>query len=217
MAFNIELMFALILLLSATVFAYGTASTEGQTYDIISSVSHQDRALGIKQYMATIRATDNLVQDEGDSGWELNWISGQSSIVTKIGLNYNNIPKILNLTKIDSLTQGTNHTDDFVNTLWWEFPNSTSWHNDDNATRALGLEGYNFYMQLYPVDNDMSGCSYSFNKSALQIGISNVPINKGTASVVDRYVYIKDPSSGNFLQNNSCGKAIHYRLNVWVW
>lgn len=202
----IDLIVAIVLVLAAVLMAI----------QIIPTMSHEDRDWLIKQYMATTRATDNLVQDPGDTGWEGNWRTN----VTKIGFVYvdNNktvIMKVLNSSKIIALMGNGYLDNNNTGVRWWEFPNSSSSIPErNNAARSLGLEGYTFYMQLHPFGLE------NFNSTPLIINLRdrrNVSINEFTVTVVDRYVYIKNNSNpcGYICDNNN--KTVHYRLNLWVW
>ncbi len=207
---NIDLMFALVLVI-AVVF---TANS------IMPDLSQQDKSWRIDQYMTAVRTSDNLVQNGGyPVDWEQKWISGNHSEVKIIGLVYfdhsNPIRKVLNLNKVEDL-MGQGYRDNITGMTWWEFPNSTTRISEkQNATRALGLEGYNFYMQLHPV-----GLKY-FDHVPPETNLSNrsrVPINENTASTVDRYIYIADPSiEGNIKYLKYDNEAVHYRLSMWVW
>jgi hypothetical protein len=220
---NLDLKFAIVLVIS----------TVAAVILIMPSLSHEERDWRIKQYMTATRVSDNLVQDAGmPSTWgETDWnrTAGNYSNVTKIGLTYtdaNGIPmqKVLNLSKIKVL-MGDGYLDNGTQTRWWEFPNSTTSQSErENATRALGLDGYNFYMQLHPVDNirlDDSSCI--FNPVPLEANLTNrrkVPINNDTVTVIDRYVYIKDAANPSKYLGYTCTNytnSIHYRLNLWVW
>lgn len=216
---NIDLMFAIVLVMGVVAMAIL----------IMPTLSHEDREWRIRQYMTATRATDNLVQDAGSPlNWETKWNSNYSN-VSKLGFLHvdtdgNANKKVLNLTKIKAL-MGEGYIDETnitgndtigTNTTWWEYPSySTSREEKANATRALGLEGYNFYMRLYPVGLDR------FNYSRLEINITNrskVSMNENTASVVDRYVYINSSDAsckGGFVCYEY--KTVHYRLNLWVW
>ncbi len=221
---NFDLKFAIVLVIS----------TVAAVILIMPNLSHEERDWRIKQYMTAARVSDNLVQEAGaPSTWgEKDWnrTAGNYSNVTKIGLAYtdaNGIPvqKVLNLSKIKVLMGGDGYLDNGTQTRWWEFPNSTTSQAErENAKRALGLDGYNFYMQLHPVDNlrlDDSLCI--FNPVPLEANLTNrskVPINNDTVTVVDRYVYIKDAANPSKYLTYNCTNytnSIHYRLNLWVW
>lgn len=202
---GIDLIFAIVLLMSAVMMAIL----------IMPTLSGEDRDWRIKQYMVTTRATDNLVQDTGEEGWENSWKVNYSNI-TKIGFLYvhddKKIQKVLDKTKIDVLM--ISYTDNQTGAIWWEFPrNDTSREERRNATRALGLEGYNFYMQLHPVGLNL------FNSTILDANVRRVNgTSLDTTSVVDRYVYIIDPHSDDQIKYIKYdNEAVHYRLNIWVW
>ena len=201
---SIDLMVAIVLVIAAVLLAA----------QIMPTVSHEDRDWQIKQYMTATRATDNLVQDTGEPGWEGKWRSN----ITKIGLVYADdkgkvIMKVLNLTKVNAL-MGNGYQDNVTKTIWWEFPNqSIQLAVRANATKSLGMDGYNFYMQLHPVGLEL------FNSTPLEINLSEQKgINYNTATVVDRYVYIINPASEDQIKYLKFdNEAIHYRLNIWVW
>lgn len=204
---NIDLMAALIIVMSIIAVAMYSFPT----------VSYNDKDWRAKQYIYSIRVTDSMVQDEGDPLWEVNWTSGNYSVVKKIGflyINNKNRPenKVLNIEKLRSL-MGNGYKDNSTNTTWWEFPSpDNNLTIIDNASRALGLTGYSFYIQLHPV-----GLS-NFDPSPLETNISGKNINFDIATVVDRYVYIADPAiSDDIKYLKYDNKAVHYRLNLWVW
>ncbi len=208
MVAGLDFMVAIVLVLAVVM----------MTILIIPLMSQEDRSWRIKQYMAAARATDILVQDTGEPGWEGKWRSN----VTKIGLVYDDngiaISKELNLTKV-RMFMGYGYTDETTEIIWWEFPNSSILPNErENAARSLGLAGYNFYMQLHPVGLD------NFNSTPLLMTLTDrrkVPINDYTVSVVDRYVFIQKDSTSScrseFICYGNPNVTVHYRLNLWVW
>lgn len=183
---------------------------------MMPTISHEDRDWRIKQYMTAVRVTDILVQDDGDSGLITKLKNENYSGITKIGLAYidNNktVKKVLDIEKIDAL-MGKGYKDNSTNTTWWEFPSSdVNLTTRDTLAEILGLSGYNFYIQLHPV-----GLSY-FDSAPLQTNLSIKTVNFGSVSIIDRYVYIIDPSITEKIKYlNYDNYAIHYRLNVWVW
>ena len=203
---NIDVIFAITLFI-------GTVMVVSQ---VMPTISHEDRDWRIKQYMTVVRTTDILVQDEGKLGWEAELKNGNYSNVTKIGLAYiddnKTIKKVLDIEKVRALI-GEGYKDNFTNITWWEFPSpDANLTTRDNFARMVGLSGYNFYIQLHPV-----GLNY-FDSSPLQTNLSSKPINFDTVSIVDRYVYIIDPSiTDNIKYLKYDNEAIHYRLNMWVW
>lgn len=202
---NIDLMVALTLVMGIIIVAI----------HYVPIISQDNKDWRIKQYTVSVRATDNMVQNRGDPvSWNINWTSGKYNDVKKIGFLYSSKPikKVLDIEKIRAL-MGDEYKDNYTNTIWWEFPTSNiDKIKIDNATRSFGLTEYNFYMQLHPV-----GLDY-FDPIPLQINITNKNINLDTASVVDRYVYIIDPSIDDkikYLRYDN--EAVHYRLTLWVW
>ena len=200
---SIDLMVALVLLITAVFLAI----------QIMPALSHESRDWRIKQYMATTRASYNLVQSKGANLWENEWIANNYSNVSKIGFLYigpeGALHKILDEKKVRALMDAP-YVDNGLS--WWEFPNpSTAGSERNNASRALGLSGYNFYMQLHPVGLDKE----KFNSSLIETNIRNHNMDFDKASEVDRYVYIKDPA-GEYLHDTD-EKTLHYRLNLWVW
>jgi hypothetical protein len=217
---NLDLKFAMVLVIS----------TVAAVILIMPTLSHEAKDWRIKQYMTATRVSDNLVQDEGiPSTWETDWnrTAENYSNVTKIGLMYLNgntpVQKVLDEKKVMAL-MGPGYFDTGTQTRWWEFPNSTTSQAEyDNATRALGLnvDGYNFYIQLHPVDIYPENLG-TFSSTPLEANLTNrsqVPINNDTVTVVDRYVYIKDANDASptkYLMDYK-SESIHYRLNLWVW
>ncbi len=212
---SIDLMVAIILVMMAVIMAI----------QMLPAISHEDRDWRLKQYMAATRASDNLVQDMGAPlNWDTKWNATLPDYknVTKIGLvDDSSLPNVLNLTKINVLMgPGYPNTGTGTTLYWWEFPPNFTTSTQaarDNASRALGLTGYNFYMQLHPVlDNS------TFNSTNLTNRILALPINKDMATVIDRYVYIRNVSVDCeyvCYYNSTLKKdlSVHYRLNLWVW
>lgn len=199
---GIDFIVALVLLIAVVILAVM----------IMPSMSHEDRDWRIKQYMTATRASDNLVQTTGGEGWENVWDTNYSNVST-IGLIYVGAEgpkkKVLDYNKIKKL-MGTPYKDNELS--WWEFPGpSTSVSEQDNASRALGLSGFNFYMRLHPIGLDIA----DFNSTVIETNLSKQNINFETVSVIDRYVYIKDASG--YLKDRYGQYTLHYRLNIWVW
>lgn len=209
---SLDFMIAIVLVMAAVMLAIL----------IMPSLSHEDKSWRINQYMVATRATDNLVQDEGQVGWVSNWTTPNYKTVTKIGFVYDGQPKVLDQTKIDRMmARNIDDGNNYTGLPWWEFPNFSKPSYEqkielENATRALGLNGYNFYMRLYPVYFKNSNFSSPhFDKNLTDR--SKVPVNENTASVVDRYVFINSPDTSCKGYICYMNKTVHYRLNVWVW
>jgi len=197
---------------------------------VMPTLSHEDRDWRIKQYMTATRAADILVQDAGEPGWETIWNKNDNSSyskVTKIGFVYVDAGGKANLKELDEMKVNTlmvNYTDNATANAtgldWWEFPDvhSKPWDGQEagqvNVTRMLGLDGYNFYMQLSPVA--LNGSNFDYKPLDIaSINRSKLPINYETASMIDRYVYIHGSCGEGYLCYN--GSTVHYRLNLWVW
>ncbi len=184
---NVDLIFAMILLLGMITAVMVTMPT----------LSHENRDWRIGQYMTATRITDNLVSNEK-------------------GLEYYGMPKVLDESKIIGLF-GTGYIDNKSRLTWWEFPKYTNYsvnasqiNASKNVSKILGIGGYNFYIQIYPV-----GLS-DFNSTLVWNSFANVSINTDTVSTVDRYVYIKDDScKGGFVCY--ANTTVHYRLSIWMW
>lgn len=207
---NIEVTFAITLLI-------GMAMVVSQ---MMPTISHEDRDWRIKQYMTVVRTTDSLVQDEGESGWEINFKNGNYSNV--IGLAYIGdnriVKKVLDIEKVKTI-MGKGYVDNSTGIVWWEFPyTDANITTRNNFARMLGLSGYNFYMQLHPVGLNCYDSLKCFDSVPLQTNLSSRPINFDTVSIVDRYVYILDPSiTGKIKYLKYDNDVVHYRLNVWIW
>jgi len=200
---TIDLLFAVVLVIGATMAAFF----------IMPNVSHEDRDWRVNQYMTATRATDNLVQDGGDPDWEAKWKLGDYSNVIKIGLLYvgadGSNKKILSQSKVDALMDPSYK---YNNIEWWEFPNpATTAAERENAARALGLTGKQFYMQLHPVALPEE----VFDPTPLETNLTLWRGRVSSTSAVERYVYIKDPETEKYLTYDS--KVLHYRLYLWVW
>jgi hypothetical protein len=211
--FGIDFIAAIVLVFMAVIMAIM----------VMPTLSHEDRDWRIKQYMTASRAADILVQDTGNpENWETDWVAKDYSHVMKIGFVYvdadnSKTLKVLDQTKVDALMVGHPNA---TGLNWWEYPDvhSKPWDAHEagqvNVTRALGLDGYNFYIQLHPVALNGSDFDYTQLDMA-SINRSRLPINYETASMIDRYVYIHGPCEEGFLCYK--GSTVHYRLNLWVW
>ncbi len=176
---------------------------------IMPTLSHEDRDWRIKQYMTATRAADILVQD-AESPVGFVYVDASDGTV---------YPKVLDINKVNNFPGIVAHTDTGTGLQWWEFPDvSRPWPNQTNITKALGLDGYNFYMQLHPVGLNNSRFDYT-KVDISSINRSKLPINYDTASMVDRYVYFHGSCEEGFLcfNDGSNVSTVHYRLNLWVW
>jgi hypothetical protein len=193
--FGIDFIAAIVLVMMAVIIAIL----------VMPTLSHEDRDWRIKQYMTATRAADILVQD-AESPIGFVYVDANDGTV---------YPKVLEMNKVNNFPGIVVHTDTGTGLQWWEFPDvSRPWTNQTNVTRVLGLDGYNFYMQLSPVA--LNGSNFNYTRLDIaSINRSKLPINYETASMVDRYVYIHGSCGEGFLCYN--GSTVHYRLNLWVW
>jgi hypothetical protein len=89
---------------------------------------------------------------------------------------------------------------------WWEYPVNSTPEEKKNASRALGLNGYDFYMQLRPLNESL------FNEVMANYNITRIVPDAG-AALVERYVFIRGPEA----LVKASGKTAGYRLVLWVW
>jgi len=110
-----------------------------------------------QMYPIANRVGDILVKDPGwwddgvnnETDWESAWKTNQSA-VRRIGFAINETKQnVLGETKLHVLLSA----DSSGALTWWEYPvASTDAVELENATRALGLGGYNFYLQVRPIN-----------------------------------------------------------------
>ncbi len=142
-------------------------------------------------YPVASRMSEMLVSDPGaPENWENDWKTGDYANVGRIGLAVDNEShNVLDKSKVDALMHSSTK-----GLTWWEFGAKTNTTEQyDNATRALGLKPYDFYMQIRPINT-------TFNNYANQ----NVT-SAGDICKIERIVTIKD------------GTYAEYRLILWMW
>jgi len=136
-------------------------------------------------YPTADRAVTLLVEDEGywecDDGegtdWEFKWnYSGN--------YNYSNVTKIgfLDSKETNTLDPGKINTIMENRSSWWEYPvSSSSGPELDNASRAMGLGRYNFYIQIRPLNESKYNVSAANQRATEMVG------DKGDVVSVVRY------------------------------
>ena len=147
---SIDLLSAIAVIIIGFVFAV----------NIISSLITPYSGYSKELYPAADRAITLLIESEGywDDGneagrnWEDTWVNQNYSEVKKIGLLARSTDKanILDGYKIYALM-------DPINTIEgaWEYPvNSTTGSEGENASRAIGLGRYSYYLQIRPLDEN---------------------------------------------------------------
>lgn len=189
---NIDLVIAVSVFMLAFFFIFYTISGAVMPY-----TAEYNRI-----YPISSRVTDILVKDPGlwDNGtnWETVWRTNQSA-VRRIGFAVDaERHNVLNSSKIDGLM--VNHTV-AGNLTWWEYPvDGTGAGELRNATRAIGLEGLRFYLQIRPVNDS----AYNFAKADANI-TKVVPLT-GDVVQIERVALLPQP-----------GRVDGYQILLWVW
>jgi len=184
---SMDFLTAVAVIIIAFVFAVSVLSS------IITPYSGYSKEL----YPTADRAVTLLVEDEGyfDSGydegtdWESFWYLENYSDIKKIGFRENMDYNTLCSKKISSIM--TPH--DEKNQTWWEYPISSISNPElDNASRAMGFDRFNFYMQIRPVDEN------NFNVSSANQNAKDIVGDKGDVVSVVRYSMLNHNSFGDF-------------------
>jgi len=172
---SMDFLTAVAVIIIAFIFAVSVLSS------IITPYSGYSKEL----YPTADRAVTLLVEDEGfwecDGGegtdWEFKWnYSGNYnySNVTKIGLLDSNEKNTLDPGKINTIMENQGS--------WWEYPvSSSSGPELDNASRAMGLGRYNFYIQIRPLNESKYNVSTANQRATEMVG------DKGDVVSVVRY------------------------------
>ncbi len=157
-------------------------------------------------YPIANRVGDILVKDPGwwDNGtsngtnWEAKWNADQLA-VRRIGFTVDEEKhNVLNETKIDALM--SNHTA-AGNLTWWEYPVDSTANNElENATRSFGLWGYNFYLQVRPIN------ATTYNSNAADDGIEDKVPKSGDVVQIERLALLPHDD-----------KVDKYQILLWVW
>ena len=154
-----------------------------------------------RMYPIADRAADVLMKDPGEpSDWESNWEDGDYTGVSRIGFATDDeSPNVLSELKINTLM--TDHSEDSI--TWWEYSVDTTSDDElDNATRALGLEGYNFYMQIRPTNETLLDMTEANNR------IKDEVPDLGDVVQIERLALLKD---GDGVEIG------RYKMILWVW
>ncbi|MDI6889288.1 MAG: hypothetical protein QMC78_06375 [Methanocellales archaeon] len=158
-----------------------------------------------QMYPIANRVTDILVKDSGwwDDGlnngtdWESAWGTNQSA-VKRIGFTINETRhNVLGETKLNVLMSA-----DSSGTLtWWEYPvASTDAAELENATRALGLGGYNFYLQVRPINVTTYDSTAADGRIVDEVPASGVVVQ------IERFALLPHDD-----------KVDKYQIVLWVW
>ena len=179
---SMDFLTAVAVIIIAFVFAASTLSS------MITPYSGYAKEL----YPTADRAVTLLVEDEGywesdvDEGtdWEFKWNSSYSN-VSKIGFLDSKETNTLDSGKINIImeNQGT----------WWEYPvSSPSGPEYDNASRAMGLGRYNYYMQIRPLNESEYNVTAANDRATEMVG------DKGDVASVVRYSRMNQLDLGDF-------------------
>jgi len=145
-------------------------------------------------YPVASRMSEMLVSDSGmPENWENIWGPNPEN-VERIGFAVDNEShNILNRSKVDALMINQSG--------WWGVGVKTNTSEEyENATRALGLKPYDFYMQIRPINNTLFNVTMA-NERAEQNVTSTGDIVK-----MERIVTMKLESD-----------YIEYKLILWMW
>jgi hypothetical protein len=182
---SIDFLAAVAILLLALLFAITTVN------NMMTPYSGYTKEL----YPTADRAASLLLEEEGfwqnysgGNDWEKYWNENPSS-VKKIGFSKQREDDVLSGSKVSSfmIPHGSS-----LNT-WWEFPaNDTDKDYIENASRALGVGKYNFYLQIRPTNHSLVE-KYAANQRAEEmVG------DRGDLVSVVRYVMLNHFFFGEF-------------------
>lgn len=183
---SMDFLTAIAVIIIAFVFAVSVLSS------IITPYSGYSKEL----YPTADRAVTLLVEDEGywesDDGegtdWEFKWnYSGNYdySNVTKIGFLDSKETNTLDPGKINTIMEDQGS--------WWEYPVPSSSNPElDNASRAMGLGRYNFYIQIRPLNESKYNVSAANQRATEMVG------DRGDVASVVRYSRMNLLDLGDF-------------------
>ena len=184
---SMDFLAAVAVIIIAFVFAASTLSS------MITPYSGYSKEL----YPTADRAVTLLVEDEGywesDVGegtdWETEWYLHDYSQMKKIGFLESKGNNNLSSKKMSSIM--TSH--DEKNQTWYEYPTSSISNPElDNASRAMGFDRFNFYIQIRPIDEN------NFNVSSANQKAKDIVGDKGDVASVVRYSMLNYYSFGDF-------------------
>ncbi len=181
--------------------------------NVISGIITPYSGYSNELYPAADRSLTLLIENEGYWGrgdiegqnWEDIWASQNYSDVKKIGLLScrSGEEKILDRYKISTFM----HTISDIEGAW-EYPaNSTTDSERENASRAIGLGRYNYYLQIRPLDEN------SYNKTAADQRATEMVGDSGDVVSVVRYsnfnnILFKDFDGSNLFGSYSPKKIL---------
>lgn len=147
-------------------------------------------------YPEADRVSSLLIEDEGywtdghDAGtdWNAVW-PAEPDHVKKIGFRKSQNTSLIDTRKLLFMQEHKKP----AKGSWWEFPSPTTNQQElDNVSRALGLERYQFYMQVRPLDKS------TFNTAEADAGARYLVDGKDDVVAVTRLVMVEHTTFGDF-------------------
>jgi len=192
---SIDFLAAVAILLLAFLFAITTIN------NMMTPYSGYTKEL----YPTADRAISLLMEDEGywyniseGTDWESEWNKNYSN-VKKIGFLKNKENHVLDANKMSIFMES--HSDSTG--TWWEYPPSSSQNSEvENATRAMGLERYYYYIQIRPLDMSIDEKADADQNAIEMVG------DRGDSVSVVRYGRVDLLDFGDFDGANILGHQI---------
>ncbi|HUV83855.1 MAG TPA: hypothetical protein VMW53_12405 [archaeon] len=152
-------------------------------------------------YPTADRSIDLLTKDEGyyqsisdGTDWNFEWNSDHYSNVKKIGLLKTKGDIVLDGNKIDTVMEHYGEKRE----RWWEFPsNDTENIEYENVSRAIGLERYNFYMQIRPVGEKDFDANAADQRASEMVGDDRGDVVSVVRYTMINQFYFDDLNAGN--------------------
>lgn len=148
-------------------------------------------------YPAADRTSSLLIEDPGyyDTGsdfgtnWQSVWFSNQT-YVKKIGFKIDDNNKTIDSNKFIFMKSHPG-IDNYVS--WWEYPATfEDTAEPNNISRGLGLERYNFYIQIRPIDDS------KYNVTEADAAAKNKVGDVREVAAVTRLSFIEHEKYGDF-------------------
>ena len=148
-------------------------------------------------YPAADRTSSLLIEDPGywetesnmGTDWQSVWAINQTYI-KKIGFQSDDFNKSIYSRKLLFMES---HLDIVENVFWWEYPtNSTNSTDFNNLSSKMGLDRYNFYLQIRPLDDS------TYNVTRADAAARNKVGDIGEVAAVTRMTMIKQTTYGRF-------------------
>ncbi|TFH38598.1 MAG: hypothetical protein E4G94_12075 [ANME-2 cluster archaeon] len=152
-------------------------------------------------YPTADRAVSLLTNDEGyyqnlsdGTDWTNEWSNDDYSNVKKIGFLKTKGDIVLDGFKIDTVME---HYGD-QRERWWEFPSNNTINTEyENASRAMGLERYHFYMQIRPVGESSFDANDADQRASDMVGDDRGDVVSVVRYTMLNQVYFDDLDAAN--------------------